>query len=683
MTAGVSTYDQVAARFAGGPQLGAIAELESLSDLAPNERGSLLSNLASDWDRLKDMEVSQLLVQSSRLSIVEVSFTSDESEQLLGAVAANPAVLSFEALDNESRQRNIEIWIARSIDFYDGSSAQLGLLLAGLAAAAAPFTDLNVATMWLASFGNRADFLGLLSTAQAKEKFTELEIAELRDLPGLSAHTRRAWRQVWTHTGLDKLPPGTPYPLQGCSEWIGLASPRWAEAISRIRSIHHGEAPYKSDAAFNPKDAQVLGRIFRTSFSGQPPFLERDELCEFGELVCQAPDPAVKSAPSQAATIMLGRAVAALPTPDGLAALDAMRKTVRHGGLRKKLDRFDRSARGRLSRRPDLFALVGPSMTIDRRMMTVLKKSFEQLYLLPPFTCRSLGQLISSNEDLSEIAKNLVWKLGEGEDATSVRIIDATWRNVEGDRVTFPDEMPARLWHPITGPEIEAWRSYVFSHKVRQPFAQVFREFYPFGDDDQVGSFMPIFAGVQVEAKTLLGIADSTGWRLGRSGSALRKVVADEEFSFDLTSTIHVGADVAVDIRGASVSRLSGEEATWRDVDSVVRSEIFRQCDLMASVGAVVPSDQGDDNLLPRDRSTQARFAALEHLVKRFEGAGIDGRHVTYGDLRIHVSTGRVSRTGKTVVVDTSGGRTEWIPYKDPILAEILKILSVLVEKRF
>ena len=103
----------------------------------------------------------------------------------------------------------------------------------------------------------------------------------------------------------------------------------------------------------------------------------------------------------------------------------------------------------------------------------------------------------------------------------------------------------------------------------------------------------------------------------------------------------------------------------------------------MASVGAVVPSDQGDDNLLPRDRSTQARLAALEHLVKRFEGAGIDGRHVTYGDLRIHVSTGRVSRTGKTVAVDTSGGRTECIPYKDPILAEILKILSVLVEKRF
>jgi len=136
--------------------------------------------------------------------------------------------------------------------------------------------------------------------------------------------------------------------LAAIGEYAAFSRAVLESAAARVADLHAGRAPYEADKAFTVAEADVLWRSCQVALLRAEPWLG-DLLGRLLPGVVVAPT-AARTAPSQAAGIVLAQAVEARPIPEAVAALREARRVVRHAGLAKKLDRVLRIAEKGLSR---------------------------------------------------------------------------------------------------------------------------------------------------------------------------------------------------------------------------------------------------------------------------------------------------------------------------------------------
>jgi Domain of unknown function (DUF4132) len=285
------------------------------------------------------------------------------------------------------------------------------------------------------------------------------------------------------------------------------------------------------------------------------------------------------------------------------------------------------------------------------------------------------------------VARRLIWRFTDGS-----RSETAIWH--DGRFVTERDagvdwlreDTRVWLWHPLYGDvaEVKAWREWLETHEVSQPFKQAHREIYLLTDAERAtGTYSNRFAAHLIKQHQFAMLCHQRGWRYTLQGDwdsantptvnlpqwDLRaefwvEAVVEGASPFERSDVSHRGVYVYLSTDQVRFYR-TGDAApiALADVPPLAFSEVMRDVDLFVGVCSVGNDPTWTDNgLFGRYRESWDRFAfgdlfpsaitrkaALERIVPRLKIADrcsfADRFLIVRGDLRtykIHLGSGNV-----------------------------------------
>jgi len=466
--------------------------------------------------------------------------------------------------------------------------------------------------------------------------------------------------------------------------YLDFARDALTGAARQLARLHAGDLPYQADAAFGPDDAQVLGMAARVAAT-------RDEAW-YAELIgpllaqaCVAPT-AARTAPSQALTIALGHAIEAVSTPEGVLALRQALAAVRHAGLQKKLARHQKPAERALAERPEVALRLLDAGLAPKALRALLARFFEAGFVRPfALPYGEWRARLLTNKSAAECARALVWR-------SSVAWMlgpDGAPRDAQGRPVVVADDAAVTLWHPVEAEEAEreAWRARILAQGLRQPLRQVFREWYRPADGEG-------FAGYELDAMPLAGLARREGWKLDYDG--LLRQFGELRVLFMVSGRLYPGAGGVVASRGL-LFRHGAAAVPVSQIPPRVLSEACRAVDLLVSVTAIALETDSDASCQRVDRllllagqtgRDAMRRRVLAHVLAPQIAAGrvrLDGFHVKAGGARISIRTGRVLREGAPVELAPAQSSpplraVPWLPYDEALLERVVHNVGVLLD---
>jgi len=285
------------------------------------------------------------------------------------------------------------------------------------------------------------------------------------------------------------------------------------------------------------------------------------------------------------------------------------------------------------------------------------------------------------------VARRLIWRFTDGSRTGSGIWHDdrfVTERHLDVDWLR--DDTRVWLWHPLYGEiaEVKAWRDWLESHEVSQPFKQAHREIYLLTEAERsTGTYSNRFAAHLIKQHQFAMLCQQRGWRYTLQGdwdSANTPTIALPQW--DLRAEFWVegvseGGDPLerndLTHRGIYVYLSTDQVRFYRtgdaspialaDVPPLAFSEVMRDVDLFVGVASVGNDPTWTDNgLFGRYRESWDRFAfgdlfpsavtrkaVLERIVPRLKIADrcsfADRFLIVRGDLRtykIHLGSGNV-----------------------------------------
>ncbi|WP_330263152.1 DUF4132 domain-containing protein [Streptomyces griseorubiginosus] len=370
-------------------------------------------------------------------------------------------------------------------------------------------------------------------------------------------------------------PANTPDIWQPFAEhpaYVAFARRALEAAADRADAIHAGEVPYRADKAFTDREVTSLGQAARVALLRDEPWLPAlfDRLLPG---ITLAPTPA-RTLPSQALLYELVRAAQDFPTPELVASLRTVRKSVRHAGVPKQLDKMLKKAEAALAERTDV-ALRLPTLGFDedgvliqeagdgyaavvtvtgsatltwhkdgrplksapapvRRNQPALVKEVRELVRRVDAQLLTLARALEGGYAVDAVHRYGWWRAELARHPLArtvvrrliweVEIEPGTWQAVlpeAGDLPAAPDDAAVRLWHPLRSePDaVRAWRDLLVEREIRQPFKQAFREIYrltPAEEETRVHSDR--FAAHLVHYHRMFALFRARGWTSDRLG---------------------------------------------------------------------------------------------------------------------------------------------------------------------
>lgn len=357
-------------------------------------------------------------------------------------------------------------------------------------------------------------------------------------------------------------------------------------AANRLGAIAAKHTAYRADGAFVVDDCEAIEHAACYGLYRHAPWC-LDQLSEIWRMAAVAPDPTVKTVPSQSLTIRFAHAVVAEPGPETLKALDSVAAICRHAGLAKKLERARKSARTALVARPERLLGLDPAQPLEKAMLKPFAAAVEGLLAQPdPMPAPLwLARFGPGRKEGWALARSLIWEIipVEGAPLTGLPLKSGGWSLLGDHQRPFDETDAIRLWHPVEGSDdlARAWRSRLEQRGVKQPFLQAGREIYRPDPSEVFGRTTALFARRKVSALPMIGLARVSGWRSGTEGD-LFLTLAGVDFVFKAGVLTHHGADGYGESEGF---HLLGPQVMLSSVPPRTLSEVLRKLDLIVTIG--------------------------------------------------------------------------------------------------
>ncbi|GFZ82870.1 hypothetical protein GCM10008018_30980 [Paenibacillus marchantiophytorum] len=332
------------------------------------------------------------------------------------------------------------------------------------------------------------------------------------------------------------------------------------------------------------------------------------------------------------------------------------------------------------------------------------KLSFEQaMENGTRFTAQELGAIIR-NPVIAPLVRHLVWMDAAGAE-TGEGIIGYlqepdqgadtfTLRQPDGSLLTLQSDAELLLAHPVHLYASGCWSEFqrdLFVRQVKQPFKQVFREYYRLNADETAAvTLSRRYAGHQVQPQRTVALLRGRTWTVDYE-EGLQKVYYKE----NLIARMYAMADwfTPADIEPPTLetvqffNRETMEEVKLAEVPPVIFSEVMRDIDLIVSVahaGGVDPEASHS--------TVEMRIAIAQELLMllKVDNVRLEGSHAhvagKLGEYTVHMGSGIVHKKGTGALTilpvhSQSRGRL-FLPFvdSDPRTAEIMSKLLLLAE---
>ncbi|MCM3270416.1 DUF4132 domain-containing protein [Paenibacillus elgii] len=335
---------------------------------------------------------------------------------------------------------------------------------------------------------------------------------------------------------------------------------------------------------------------------------------------------------------------------------------------------------------------------------TRAKLSFEQaMENGTRFTAQELGAIIR-NPVIAPLVRHLVWIDAAGAE-TGQGVIgyleepdqgaDAfTLRQPDGSLLTLQSDAGLLLAHPVHLYASGRWSEFqrdLFVRQIKQPFKQVFREYYRLNADETAAvTVSRRYAGHQVQPQRTVALLRGRTWTVDYE-EGLQKVYYKE----NLIARMYAMADwfTPADIEPPALetvqffNRETMEAVKLAEVPPVIFSEVMRDIDLVVSVahaGGVDPEASHS--------TMEMRVAIAQELLMllKVDNVRLEGSHAhvagQLGEYTVHMGSGIVHKKGTGALTilpvhSQSRGRL-FLPFadSDPRTAEIMSKLLLLAE---
>lgn len=290
-------------------------------------------------------------------------------------------------------------------------------------------------------------------------------------------------------------------------------------------------------------------------------------------------------------------------------------------------------------------------------------------------------QILLKNKIAGPYLVNLVFMLGNH----SVYYSNNGFENPNGIKFSLTSQSKLRIAHPYDLYQCDDWafyQKYLFDHKIRQPFKQVFRELYLLTDEEREMKSSMRFAGHQIKPKRTVGCLKGRRW-IADYEEGLQKIYYKE----NIVARIYAVADwfSPSDIEYPTLEyvdfydRNTYEPIKINDIPPVIFSEVMRDVDLAISV-----AHAGDVDPETSHSTIEMRKLIAEYNMQLFgmknvsfteRHAQIDGKRASYN---IHLGSGVIFQIGGAQIavlpVHSQHRGKLFLPFidEDPQTAEIM-----------
>jgi Domain of unknown function (DUF4132) len=250
-------------------------------------------------------------------------------------------------------------------------------------------------------------------------------------------------------------------------------------------------------------------------------------------------------------------------------------------------------------------ALKTLKRTVDdiQKLLVAQRDRLESLYLNPrTWDFTTWQERYLQHPLLCQLAQRLIWQF-ECEGSVTLGICQEGRLVDEGDRPLSPtDNTQVTLWHPIhsTPATVLAWRTWLETHQIAQPFKQAHREVYLLTDAElATRTYSNRFAAHILRQHQFAALAQQTGWRYHLQGLhfdghniPIRELpqwnlqiaywvdIAGEELS-------HAGISLYLATDQVRFCDPMGTPQALETIPAIVFTEVMRNIDLFVGVGSI------------------------------------------------------------------------------------------------
>lgn len=248
--------------------------------------------------------------------------------------------------------------------------------------------------------------------------------------------------------------------------------------------------------------------------------------------------------------------------------------------------------------------------------------------------------------------------------------------------------------HPYDFMRQKCWsdyQRYLFTQQIKQPFKQIFREYYPLTDDEkQAATVSTRYEGYQVQPKKTIALLKTRGWTADYE-EGLQRVWHKEK----LVVRIYAMADwfSPSDIEAPTLETIQfyrrdrWERVSFDEVPPVIFSETMRDIDLVVSVAYVGGVDPETSHSTVEMRTAIARelltLLGVKNVSFKTSHAIVQGAS---GEYSVHLGNGIIHKLGAGMIavlpVHSQRRGRIFLPFADddPKTAEIMSKILLFAE---
>lgn len=303
---------------------------------------------------------------------------------------------------------------------------------------------------------------------------------------------------------------------------------------------------------------------------------------------------------------------------------------------------------------------------------------------------------ILNNPVLAPQASGLVWTLENRNGFLQKTDNGLALQDIRGGLSPLPAEAGLRVSHPhdlITAGEWADYMHALYEKKIRQPFKQVFREYYPITEEErQERTISRRYAGHQVQPQKTVALLKGRGWTVDYE-EGLQKVF----YRDNLIVRMYAMADwfSPADIEAPTLEEIqffdreTGKPVELEAVPPVLFSETMRDIDLVVSVAHVGGVDPEASHSTVEMRTAIARELVSLLKLSNVSFVGAHAKiHGTLANYSVHLGSGVVHGEGIGMIailpVHSQARGRIFLPFADddPKTAEIMSKIILLSEDK-
>ena len=305
-------------------------------------------------------------------------------------------------------------------------------------------------------------------------------------------------------------------------------------------------------------------------------------------------------------------------------------------------------------------------------------------------------EIILNNPVLAPQASGLVWTLENRNGFLQKTDNGLALQDIRGGLSSLPAEAGLRVSHPhdlITAGEWADYMHALYEKKIRQPFKQVFREYYPITEEErQERTISRRYAGHQVQPQKTVALLKGRGWTVDYE-EGLQKVF----YRDNLIVRMYAMADwfSPADIEAPTLEEIqffdreTGKPVELEAVPPVLFSETMRDIDLVVSVAHVGGVDPEASHSTVEMRTAIARELVSLLKLSNVSFVGAHAKiHGTLANYSVHLGSGVVHGEGIGMIailpVHSQARGRIFLPFADddPKTAEIMSKIILLSEDK-